>query len=518
VNRRADDFGPGEPATVEIATAGSSIASGAPVSASAGTGAFWPVAAIVLLAAAAQVHWGVNPDTSYSLTQAEEMLAGRRPYVDFLEINPPMAFLLALGPTFAARILGATPELSFDLFCFAAAGLSVWLSWTILVRGGIARAPGGRFAVVAVGVLLLLPARVFAQREQIALIAALPCLAALVVCLARGRVAPAFSVLAGLGAGVALSIKPHFALFFLPPLVNLARNIGWRAALMRREPLSALAFFALFCAFTAVAYPEFLANVAPMARDIYISDRMPIGALFGDPILIDWTALIALLAYAARGRWREPLIATPALASAGALAVYLIQGKLWPNHGYPALALAALALGPLVLENLASRRAGRNPRTPLTVDAGFAVVVALALYWLSWGDDSAALEHAVAATAPHPRVLAISPLVQTGHPLTRRIGGVWVGYAPSLVITEMSQRALSRSPNDAALYEPYLDLDRRRLVADIVDNRPDAILVAGKTWLAWAQSHPDVAAALAAYHLGETADHVMVYARNDAGR
>jgi hypothetical protein len=56
------------------------------------------------------------------------------------------------------------------------------------------------------------------------------------------------------------------------------------------------------------------------------------------------------------------------------------------------------------------------------------------------------------------------------------------------------------------------------LVADIVNKRPDAILVAGSPWLAWARSNPDVAAALAPYRLLATADDVMVFTREAAPR
>jgi hypothetical protein len=479
---------------------------------------FLPLMAIALLAAAAQIYWGANPDTSYGLTEAEKMLDGQRPYVDFLELNPPLLFLLPLGPTLVARFIGATPELLFDLFCFGAAGFSLWLSWSVLVGGGVARASGARFVIVAAVVLLLLPARAFAQREHIALITALPCVAALAVWSARGQAPPLFSILAGLGAGVTLSIKPHFALFFLLPFFYLVRRAGWRAAVIRIELQAALAVVVLFWISTIVWFPAFLERMAPMTRDIYLPARMPVATLLHDPVLIDLGVFGALLAFAPRKRWAEPLIAVPALASLGAMATYLIQGKLWPNHGYPAIAFAALALGPLVLESLTTLRDARDAKMQLAIAAACAITIALGGYWLSTGVDAPELERAVAAIGPHPKVLAISPFVQTGHPLTRRVHGVWVGSVGSLWITDMASRALESSPIDAGKQEKYLRLDRETLAADIVNRKPDAILIAGNSWLAWAQSHPDVAAALAEYHLRETADHTMVYARNDANR
>ena len=84
----------------------------------------------------------------------------------------------------------------------------------------------------------------------------------------------------------------------------------------------------------------------------------------------------------------------------------------------------------------------------------------------------------------------------------------------------MSSHALARgaSGDEARRDEAYLQLDRERLVADIDDGKPDAILIANKLWLAWTKAHPDVAAALADYRWRETADGIMVYARNDLAR
>jgi hypothetical protein len=475
-----------------------------------------PLAAIVLSAVAAQVYLGVNPDTSYSLTEAEKMLDGQRPYVDFLELNPPLLFLLSLPPTLVARSIGATPELLIDLFCFVAAGLSIWLSWSILVRGGVAKVSAARFAIIAAGALLLLPLDAFAQREHIALIVALPCLAALVAWSARGRVAPVFSVLAGFGAGVAISIKPHFALFFLPILPYLAQRAGWRAVVFRLEPYAAIAVIALFSISTIVWFPAFLEHTVPMVRDIYVPVRQSIVEMLRDPTFIDWTALVVLSALIARERWAEPLIAVPALASLGAMAAYLLQGKLWPSHGYPAVALAGVGLGLLVLESLTRLRDARDAKMQMTIALASAVVIVLSGYCLSSGADEPELERALASIDPHPKVLAISPFVQTGHPTTRNVHGVWVGSVGSLWITDMTVHAFERSAFDAGKQEDYLRLDRQTLIADIVNRKPDAILIGGKTWLAWVQSHADVAAALGDYHWRMTVKGILIYSRNDA--
>jgi hypothetical protein len=58
-----------------------------------------PCVAIVSLAVAVQMYLGLNTDTSWNITLVEKLLAGERPYIDFIEINPPASFLLCLAPT-----------------------------------------------------------------------------------------------------------------------------------------------------------------------------------------------------------------------------------------------------------------------------------------------------------------------------------------------------------------------------------------------------------------------------------
>ncbi|WP_158815807.1 hypothetical protein [Methylocapsa sp. S129] len=483
---------------------------------------FWLLAAVVLLAAAVQIHWGVNTDTSWNITLAEKALDGARPYVDFIEINPPLSFLIYLPPILVARLSGTAPEFVIDLFCFVGAALSLWLSGIVLARGGaVTPAAGSRLAAIAFAVLLLLPMRAFSEREHIALMASLPCLAALAVWASRERVEPILSLLAGLGAGLAIAIKPHFALFFLPNLTYLAWRTGWRSLVPRIELWAALAAVALYWTAVALWCPAFFERAVPIARDIYVPFHKPLSTLPHDPTIHAWIALGALLAFAARKRWAEPLVAVPALASAGAMAAYLIQSKLWAYQAYPALALLVLALLRLILENPATPHGARIAPGRLAVAVLSALMIFFAGVRLSLGGhDSDRLERAVAQIAPHPKILTIAPGIGDGHPLTRRVQGVWVGSVMSLWITEMSDAALRRNPTpeDARKFEAYRRLDRQTLVADIVDKKPDAILIVGDDWLAWAHNNADVAAALAEYHLREAVDDVMIYARNDAER
>jgi hypothetical protein len=477
-----------------------------------GPNALWPIAVMAAIAVWVQSRWGVCSDTSWLLTVGEQALAGKAPYVDILEVNPPASILLYLPAVAAARLLGATPEFMADVLCLAGIAASLALAGAIAIRGGLVRDEAVAWlAAYAGAALLVLPAHAFDERDHVALVAALPCLASLAARAAGGRVEPLLAVAAGLGAGVAVSIKPHFALLFAPNVLYVATRGGWRAAFAVIEPYAALAVFALYGAAAIRFFPAFFQSAAPLLRDVYLPSRLDLASLVIDPLFFAWIGAVALVAITAGRGLKAPLVAVPTLASLGAMAAFLIQGKDFPYQAYPALALAVLALGGSALEWR------EPPRGPLVLGCALAVIMAPAYLALVRSDAHPRLEQVVGSVAAHPKVIAIAGGgIGIGHPLTRRVHGVWAGRLCSLWITDLGSRALLRDGLDEeakARYRQYLAFDRETLVADIIANKPDVVLIAGDQWKAWAFSHPDVAAALADYAPHGEADGVTVYAR-----
>src|SRR5581483_10993390 len=141
----------------------------------------------------------------------EKVLAGERPYVDFIEVNPPASIFLYLPAVVFARATGMTPEFAVGLFIFIGAGVSLWISGRILAGSGIfSKANLWRLMAVFVAALTVLPGGTFAQREHAGLIAFLPMLAVFAARAERKPVAVHWAIVAGIGAGVTAIIKPHF--------------------------------------------------------------------------------------------------------------------------------------------------------------------------------------------------------------------------------------------------------------------------------------------------------------------
>jgi len=65
---------------------------------------------IIVLSMAQQMLGHQNCDNSWLFMAAERLLDGGRPYVDFIETNPPASFLIYLPGVALARLLGLSTE------------------------------------------------------------------------------------------------------------------------------------------------------------------------------------------------------------------------------------------------------------------------------------------------------------------------------------------------------------------------------------------------------------------------
>jgi len=478
--------------------------------------------AIILVAVLIQAFSRTDVDLAWLLTVGEKMMAGQRLYVDVIEFNPPLSVLLYLPAIWLGRWLGAPPELAVIPLVLAGSIASVALSARIvapLIGDDAAR----RWKFVSAGlfILLLFPAGVFNQREHIAVIALLPfvCVAAT---RATGRGPPILLLaLAGAGAGVAMSIKPHFALAAgLPLLVNVWTRKSLRPAL-GIESWIAAAVVVAYGMVVVLAFPHFLTDVLPGDRDAYLAVRKPLLILLTAPAVSAFVILLCVgrLLFGDRGPDIGPTLPFLA-ASVGGGGSYLIQGKLWPYQAYPMLAFALFFVlaGPQLIGGGESEARWPNLRKWL-IGLFALAAVAMAMGWFTVkGAIPDGLRERVARIAPSPRMLAISPDNALGHPLIREVHGVWVGSVSCQMFSAEAVRREAAgpvTPTVRARLESIMADDRRRLADDILAGRPNVILIdeRGYDWGRWARSDPRLAAALGSFRPDRSFDGVDVWIR-----
>ncbi|WP_166141273.1 formate dehydrogenase accessory protein FdhE [Methylosinus sp. RM1] len=473
--------------------------------------------ALALVAFAQQLIGHIDCDVSWFLTFAEKVLDGRAAYVEVSDPNPPGAFLSLMPAVLLARALHLRAEAVVVALVFFAAAASIGLSFHLL-RLSAARSlrewmPLGNAAIF---LLLVAPEIVFAEREHIALLALLPLLATLAA-EEGARPSPRFArIAAGVCGGVAVTLKPHFALAVILP----ALAIAWRArslrALWRVELVSAaLASIALTGA-TLLAFPAYLSQALPLAFEVYGPARDDLGHFLSHSLALAYLALLAGFLVAARGALgRAPLVALA--ASLGFFVAFLLQGKGWMNHAYPAMILLLFAWIFFALREAAPATGAKSALMKflflpalLAAPAYFGIVEQL-----TDREEHEGLLAAVAEVAPpHPRIATIASQLDFGHPLTRRLDGEWVGRQNALWTTALVGRLLeTASPPRREALEARRIADLAALAQDIRAGRPDIVVAEDRATREWVLKRPETAAALDGYRLAKRAGDVEIWRR-----
>ena len=443
----------------------------------------------------------IDADVSWLITVCERVLTGDRLYVDIFEINPPASVWMYLPLVWLAKLVGARPE-ALVAAGFIAGGLASAFATLRIVASVDYTAKRPWLAAALPFIALVLPMALFAQREHAALLLALPSLAALAVLAEDGPLKKRTIIATGLAAGLTVVIKPYF-------LLAVAIPAGW--AMWRRRTVApflpgviagalAVALYAIAMFLFAGAYLSWLPVIAhtygPMHETLW---KLLLGPSFYPAICV---GLLFLLR-----RPPSSIAVTWLLGAAGFLLATFIQAKNYPNHWLPqaGLSLAAVAL---MLDSPAVVRSRR-----LLVALGVATVALCEMYrWIIWPDPAVA--SAIERVAPaRPTMIALSPQLTTGHPVTRNVGGHWVGSRAGLFTASGAAYVGLSDPAARAAY----DEDVQSFATDVQRHSPDVVLVyrPSKRWL---MREPPIRQAMRSYRPAATTTDTEIWVRRPADR
>lgn len=474
------------------------------------------VAGSILLVGTAWHATGyANTDIAWLLTVGERVLDGAVPYRDIIETNPPGSVLLYMPAVVLGRALGVDPQVVVMLLTGLACAAALALCGAVL-RSTLPFATRGPLLAAATAALVLLPAGSFGQREHVILSACLPLLCRLGLRSAGDGPMPRLpGLLAGVAAGVGLAVKPYYALGLVGPILAVLRRAGWGGLARAPEIWSAGAVAALLLGAQLLLFPAFTREVLPLLTRVYLPMRLPLPMLLGLP---GGAAALAVLLASALARRRpassidRTIADTSSLAAVGFFAAYLVQGKGWPYHAYPCIAIGLIGLGMSVVTR-AGGAAGARMWAGRIVSAALAGWAAVAFdEHMDIDIEAPGLAEAVAGIGPHPRIMSLAPDIAIGHPLVRRVGGLWVGTLMSSWI-ELYVDRIAHGLGREGPYGAELAFEDRTMASDIRGRHPDAVLASASDWDGWIAGAPEVAAALAGYRPAGTYGSVTLWTR-----
>lgn len=472
----------------------------------------WSAATLFLAVIAVLFHalMPTKDDISWLIVNAEALLDGKELYKDIIETNPPLSVLLYVPAVLIERLTGLRAEL-VSLIITALIGLAV----ARLIRRRLDMAGvdgGGRLEAAAALVFLILPMGAYGQKDHVAALIALPFCVELAL-LSDGRRKMSASV--GVLVGLSIAVKPQFSLAVLLPCLWTALlawrkgDRSWPFLIVNRATVIAGLVVIGFQGFAYLLFPAFFSNVLPMVLEVYVPVRQSLPTLLLSSKGFLFPALLVLpLLYGPR----TPLVEVIGAAGFGFLVAFLIQGKGWPYHLFPATGYGLFLLFAEVLPHIWRERKGRSPLVALLMAA---TILSTHTIWMmvTWTDWSA-LTRAIAATGiRQPTILNIAASHEIGHPSTRDAGGRWVGTFSCRWITVLAtNHSLEGGEGiDRQALTVWIARDREILRHDIAERHPDLILVDRRgdfDWLAWAREDPDTARLLDGYRpTGEVTDY-----------
>lgn len=454
-----------------------------------------PLIALPILWLAGYFFPPINHDVAAILDVSTRWVNGERLYVEVIDENLPLTFVVHALPVLTSKILPGDPSFWFTAWVVAGIFASFWACRRLvkLVPSADHALTEALLPPVLLFLFTVLPNEHFGQREHIVFVASAPYMIASMaraegILLGRGA-----SIAIGLFAGVALAMKPHY--LAIPAVLELYLLLrrGWRVTFSDLIPWSIGLVAVAHLVSMYTIFREYGTFVMPLAVEAYA----PIGDTGWHGVLtsnVMGPTLLALVIFGLIAVIFTKTVAARVLVAygIGAAISAIAQAKGWPYHVLPALSvailLAALTVSQTVDRYLPISRSGHH--LPVAVISATLMVLLYfqaALYTPPFYKQrqfeesiGGRLQHVIEQNAPHRTIMALSPGIYPLWPMINYIGGRMTMRFLSLWVLQGVYATCDDFP---ALYNPPDTMgDSEKFVFDTVSEdfareQPDLLLI-----------------------------------------
>jgi len=290
----------------------------------------------------------MNQDVGVILSVTERWMSGERLYLDVIDVNPPLIFMLNLIPVGLAKILPISSASALMTCVLALAVWSAWASYRIILALGAAEESIANILLLPLLLfaLIVFPSEMFAQREHLMALGMFPYL---ILAAARcedkrisGRLALAVTIISALG----FALKPHFLIIPAAVEVYLICIRGPGRALRDPAPWIMGLTMATYALVAWLVTPSYFSFVIPLVMSAYenIGGTNYFSIIIGKHLAPYLFVVIPLTIAAFVSRWPHVARLTGVVALAAAIAG-VAQDKGWPYHLLPTQMASILLFG-----------------------------------------------------------------------------------------------------------------------------------------------------------------------------
>jgi hypothetical protein len=349
----------------------------------------------------------INPDCAFYLEGARRLLEGGQPYIDWMDINPPLILYLNLIPATISRYTSVNIIIVFHALVFILILWSIMSIREALLNSGfkIDRLQVGLVLAFWIGLnLLAYHQNDFGQRDHLFILSFAPFFIRRSICWEGGNVSALSSVISGFAASIGACLKPAFL------VVPVITEVFGLANHKKRRSLIEPGLITFVC--TGVIYGIHFLFLPADVFDYLFNFVMPFTFFFYSNyktssifsilnhkllLIIVVTNLLPFVTRPLEGSFLWNLARATSILTAGCFLSYLLQGKGFPYHFFPMIGSTCLTAGLILSQcgqfaqsDLHSTYArwilplrSKNVYRLLVVFT--AVIVALSL-WVAYGD------------------------------------------------------------------------------------------------------------------------------------
>ena len=291
----------------------------------------------------------INHDCALVLSCAQVLFHGGLPYVDFVDVNPPLIFYVNLVPVLLASVTGLGLPLAFSIFVFVLLLVSTLATAAFLRNSVFQFTLWTRTFILSVSLLFSLFVYAigdFGQREHLFAVVFFSWFWCRMIRYSGGRVAPIISVPVGILVGIVACLKPHFLMIvFFVEIVALIEGKNFKV-LLRPEALSlfvvGLAYGLHFLFLPAVVKEALFGRWLPLFARYYRGTDLDLPSYYAHHSLaipagvsLALVCVVALVAVWQRGQ-RSLMIELAGAAFVASVLSMWIQKKGYSYHLVPA--------------------------------------------------------------------------------------------------------------------------------------------------------------------------------------
>jgi len=329
-----------------------------------------------------QFSQAIGHDLGWLLVATNRLLDGAQIYVDdVIEMNPPLFLYLLTPPVAVSRWLDLPEIPCLRLYVALLAAVSLTLCNSILKV--LIREPEGlirRYLLALLALVLVVDVRhSFGQREHFMVILIAPYLLVMTAHALARELPRAPALLAGVAAGLAVSVKPHYALLFAALELYVALRRRSLRAWLRPDLMAVVAVVVAYALSVLLFTPSYLSLVFPLGLDTYWIYQKPLAELLNLTDLAAFPAVLVAILAVRKSRALRELGWVLLITAACSYILSRLQGTGWDYHLIPFRSAVILALPLPLLALLRRLRPREAPPGPIARGLVAALMALLAL-------------------------------------------------------------------------------------------------------------------------------------------